>query len=93
VAPALRERFGDPALAAVRQLVANPVPVGDMYRLRVFESAQELNGSGRVKAVAFELGDQFALAGDVLLALGDVPFCLGQVTDYSRVFHAHHLTR
>ena len=62
------------------KLAQDVLPVAFVQLLGLFQGREELLGSGRVVAVALELGDDHHLSVDVFLAFGDVPFGLRQLS-------------
>jgi hypothetical protein len=65
--------------SGVCQLPLKPINVCDVRGLRLYEEGEQLSCFGRAVAVAFQLRDDFALPGYVLLTESNVTFGLQKV--------------
>ena len=62
------------------KLAQDVLPVAFVQLPGLFQGGEELLGSGRVMAVALELGNDHHLFVDVFLAFGGVPFGVRQLS-------------
>jgi hypothetical protein len=95
--PTMR-RFGFPAFRIGRpqsaiKLFKHPLAVTGIQAPHLFALSQHFTGSGGVVTIAFQLGDDCSLVGDVLFALSHMPLGRAELVSFGHMSHAGTITQ